>query len=110
MGLTLGCASSSPFNQAFVELRSPHFILTSSLGESATRALARDLEVFHAAVLEALGIPLGVHGEQPTRVVAFDGRGVSRPFAIRGQGASLVPGLDGLTLMVRTDCVRCRSV
>ena len=100
----LGCASVSPFNQSFVELRSPHFIVTSSLGESATHELARDLEVFHAGVLEALGIPLGEQGGQPTRVLAFDGRGMARPFAIRGQGASLVPGLDGPTLMIRTNC------
>lgn len=107
----LGCASVSPYNQPFVELRTPHFILTSSLEPSATRALAEDLEVFHAGVLEALGIPLGAHDEQPTRVVAFDGRGLVRPFAIRGERASLVPSQNGLTLMIRTNCAfsQCMS-
>ncbi|MCP4904002.1 MAG: hypothetical protein GY910_03395 [bacterium] len=75
--------------------------MTSSFGDGSTRAFVRDLEVFHAGVLAALGLPLDVQHNRPTRVIAFDGRGLSRPFAERGASASLVPTVDGPILMIR---------
>lgn len=97
----LACASNSPFNQTFVEVRTPNFHVTSSFDEQSTRALARDLEVFHAGVIVALGLDPDALRSRPTQVIAFDGRGVTRPFAERGAAASLVPTIDGPILMIR---------
>lgn len=98
----VGCASSSPFNQSFIEIRTPNFQVTSSLGEARTRALARDLEVFHAGVLFAVGLDEEERVASPTRVIAFDGRGVSRPFAVRGAPAFLVPAIESPFLVIRS--------
>jgi len=96
-----GCANSSPFNQKFVEVRTANFHVISSLGEEQTRVLARDLEVFHAGVMAALGLDPDLTRSRPTEVIAFDGRGLSRPFSVRGAGASLIPTIDGPVLMIR---------
>jgi len=99
----LGCATGSPFNQNFVEVLTPNFRVTSSLGEKPTRVLARDLEAFHSGVLSALGLNPSAQRNHPTQVIAFDGRGFSRPFAERGASASLIPTLDGPVLMIRAE-------
>jgi tetratricopeptide (TPR) repeat protein len=96
-----GCASSSPFNQTFVEVRTPNFVVTSSFGEARTQKLALDLEVFHAGVISAVGVENETRGGRRTRVFAFDGRGVSQPFAQRGAGASLIPTVEGPVIMIR---------
>jgi hypothetical protein len=97
----LGCAAALPFRQDFVEVVTPNFHVTSSLGEAMTRALVRDLELFHAGVLHAVGLEAELAPRTRTRVVAFDGRGMSRPFAVRGASASLLPSIEGATLMIR---------
>lgn len=97
-----GCASTSAFNQDFVEARTPNFHITSSLGDGPTRDLARDLEVFHAGVLFALGLDKEDRSAPATRVLAFDGRGVIRPLAVRGAAAYLVPATDAPLLVIRT--------
>ena len=97
----LGCAAALPHRQDFVEVVTPNFHVTSSLGDAMTRALVRDLEIFHAGVLHAVGLEAGAAARARTRVLAFDGRGMTRPFAVRGASASLVPSLDGATLMIR---------
>lgn len=99
--LGVGCASVSPWNQDFVEVSTPNFVILSSFGESETRTLARELEVFHAGVLYAVGLPPDARLPSPTRVLAFDDRSLGRPFAIRGESASLVPGVDAATLLIR---------
>lgn len=97
----LGCAANSPFQQDFVEVVTPNFHVTSSLGDDMTRDLVRDLEVFHAGVLYAVGLEAELAPRTRTRVLAFDGRSPSRPFAVRGAAASLVPSIEGATLMIR---------
>ena len=96
-----GCASVSPWNQTFVEVRTPNFVVTTSHGEDAARALARELETFHAGVLYAVGLDPDARLPNPTRVVAFDDRGFTRPFAIRGEVASLLPRVDAPLLLIR---------
>ena len=102
IALTSGCASTSAFNQNFVEVRTPNFHITSSLGDGPTRDLVRDLEVFHAGVLFALGLDKEDRSAPATLVLAFDGRGAIRPFAVRGAAAYLVPATDAPLLVVRT--------
>lgn len=101
LGTGVGCASHSPFNQTFVEVVTPNFHVTSSLGDEATRTLALDLEVFHAGALFALGIDADTPTRTRTRVLAFDGRSATRPFAVRGAASFLVPTIDGPTLVIR---------
>jgi len=97
----LGCAATSPYRQDFVEVETRNFHVTSSLGDAMTRALVRDLEVFHAGVLNALGLEPESAPRSRTRVLAFDGRGASRPFAVRGASAAVIPSIEGATLMIR---------
>ncbi len=97
----LGCAAASPFRQDFVEVVTPNFHVTSSLGEAMTRVLVRDLELFHAGVLHAVGLEAELAPRTRTRVLAFDGRGPTRPFAVRGASSSVVPSIEGATLMIR---------
>lgn len=100
-GLASGCASRSPFSQDFVEVRTPNFIVTSSLGEEPTLALARQLEFLHTGVLVELELPAEAPALPPTRVLAFDGRSMGRPFAVRAETAYLMPTIDGPLLVFR---------
>jgi len=84
-----------------LEVHTQNFHVTSSFGDGPTRDLARDLEVFHAGVMAALGLDFDAQRRHPTRVIAFDGRGLSRPFSERGESASLIPTIDGPILMIR---------
>ncbi|MAG33123.1 MAG: hypothetical protein CL908_19770 [Deltaproteobacteria bacterium] len=96
-----GCATSSPFNQDFVEVRTPNFVVTSSLGDEETLVLAQQLEFFHAGVLTALELERAPVNRVPSRVLAFDGRSLSRPFAPRAEPAYLMPSIDGATFVFR---------
>ena len=95
------CASVSPWNQPFVEVRTPNFVVVSSFGEEAALTLARELEAFHAGVLYAVGLTPDARLPHPTRVLAFDDRGFGRPFALRSEVASLLPGVDAPILVIR---------
>jgi len=96
-----GCASVSPWNQPFVEVRTPNFVVASSFGEEAALTLARELEAFHAGVLYAVGLAPDARLPNPTRVLAFDDRGFGRPFALRSEVAALLPGVDAPILVIR---------
>ena len=103
LAATLGCAATqSVHRQRFLELRTPHFEIMSSLGDARTRALARDLELFHTGVEYALELPLSNSTPVPTRVYAFDDRGFTRPFALRGAKVYLVPLVEAPLLVFRT--------
>lgn len=106
--LAMACATVSPFNQDFVELETPHFVLTSSLGEAATIELARNLEFFHAGVVDAMGLAGGPEAESSgpaamprTRVFAFDDRSVERPFAVRGEPTHILDQPEGMVWIFR---------
>ena len=97
----LGCATSSPFNQSFLEAQTAHFEIISSLGDDETIELARELERIHSAALFLLGEPQGGSGAEKTRVLAFDGRSFGRPFALRGEPAYYLPQADAGTIVIR---------
>ncbi|MEZ4356932.1 MAG: hypothetical protein R3F16_25100 [Myxococcota bacterium] len=97
-----GCATSSPFNQTFVEVRTTHFVLTSSLGEDASLVLARDLETFHTALVATLDLGSALADRPPSHVFAFDGRSVDRPFSIAGEPAYVLPTVDDAIFVFRS--------
>jgi tetratricopeptide (TPR) repeat protein len=101
--LALGCATTSLHNRDWLEVRTPNFEILSSLGEKATIELARDLEAFHAGVAYALDLPRSTsETNDTTRVYAFDGRSLTRPFAVRGASSYLLPSLRRRVVVLRT--------
>ena len=98
---SLACATQSLHERSWVSLRTTHYEISSALSPSETRALARDLEVLHAGAEHALGIPLPA-AALPTRVYAFDGRSIIRPFDLRGASGYFLPGLGGDAIVLRT--------
>jgi tetratricopeptide (TPR) repeat protein len=97
----LSCATQALHHRAWVEVETRHFEIVSSLGEEATLELARDAELFHAAVEFVVGLPLPP-GAAPLRIYAFDGRGFSRPFAVRGAPSALLESPREALLVLRT--------
>jgi tetratricopeptide (TPR) repeat protein len=101
--LALGCATASLHHRSWLEVRTPNFEIVSSLGEEATIELARDLEAFHAGVEYALDLPKSKSATRdPTRVYAFDGRSLLRPFAVRGARSHLLPSPHRRVVVLRT--------
>ncbi len=96
-----GCATTSPFNQPFLEVRSPHFEILSSLGEQATLQLAQQLEAFHLGARAVMDPAAAGRVLEPIRVIAFDDRGFGRPFSVRGQTAYFLSEPDEGVLVIR---------
>jgi len=101
LAAALGCASTPLEDREWIEVRTPHFEITSSLSRAATLALARDAELFQRAVEFAIGTPLRAPAV-PTRIFAFDDRGLTRPFAVRGEPGSFLPSLREAVVLLRT--------
>lgn len=81
-------------------VETPHFEITSSLGQSASVRLASDLEHFVEASEAILGTRL--HGPTArTRVYAHDGKGLERPFAVSNQPSYFLPSPEGGILVLR---------
>ncbi len=97
----LACAAKPLHERDWVEVRTPHFEIVSSLDADDTRELARDAELFHAATEWAMGTRLRAPAV-PTRIYAFDGRGFRRPFAVRGAPSSFLPSLRESVIVLRT--------
>ena len=99
--LLLGCATAPSQVENWWTLRTRHFEITSALDPDATRRLGADLELFRSGVEFLLGSQLE-SAPIRTRVFAFDGRSVTRPFALRGVPSYILPSADGLLLVLRT--------
>jgi tetratricopeptide (TPR) repeat protein len=100
-GSAAGCASRSPAQQAFVEVRTRSFRLTSSLSAEDTLEFARRLEFFHAGVLSLLGLEDAATPEIPTQVLVFDDRSPARPFAVEHEAAYLLDEVAAPILVFR---------
>lgn len=99
---TLACASAiRPAAQDFWRVETRDFEILSAYGEQETRELARELQLFHAGVLAALGLDRSPDWFPRTRVLAFDDRVPGRPFAVDGQPSMFVPGVDQGTIVFR---------
>ena len=101
--LSLACATRSPGRQSFVSVQTPHFEIVSSFGEQRTLALARQLESFRAGVSRAIGAEsVSRVGHAPrVRVLAFDDRSPTRPFARRAEAAYFLPTVEAGLLVIR---------
>jgi len=99
---SLACASAiRPAAQDFWRVETRDFEILSAFGEQETRDLARELQLFHAGVLAALGLDRSPDWFPRTRVLAFDDRVPGRPFAVDGQASTYVPGVDRGTIVFR---------
>ena len=98
-----GCASRSPDRQEFVEIRSPNFILTSSLSREKSIEFARSLEFFHVGVRSILGQVEDLPAAAPAMVFVFDDRSLGRPFAVHNQAAYLLDEVEAPILVFRGD-------
>jgi len=100
-GVLLGCASPLTGTENWLEVRTRHFQVTSALDPDSTRQLATDLENFRASIeflLDGKFLPPPIR----TRVYAFDGRTIVRPFDVGGASAYALPSLDGALIVLRT--------
>lgn len=98
--LALGCVTTRLEQRDWLEVRTPHFDVVSSLGPEATLELARDVESFRAAVgylADASLAPAPIR----TRVYAFDETGFERPFDRRGEPGYFLPLLRGPVIVLR---------
>ncbi len=79
-----GCAATWMVDREWVEVRSEHFAITSDLDASATEELARNLELFRAAVL-VMTRARTLDSSVPTRVFFFDSPATFRQFLPRSR-------------------------
>ncbi len=101
--LALACATAPPESQRFLTLETTHFAIVSSLGPEQTRALAVDLERFHAGVVFALGLHAPKDAKTlRTRVYAFDDRSFARPFEVHGDPGYFLDTVAEPVLVLRT--------
>lgn len=98
-GLT-ACVTVSLEKRPWVELKTPHYDIVSSLGEQKTVQLGRDLERFRMANEQVLGRRIPAPPIR-TRVYAFDDRSIGRPFDLRGEPGYLLSRLRGDILVLR---------
>jgi len=99
--LATGCVTTPLEQRTWYEVRTPHHHILSALGPDETSNLAISLERNRATVefLWAGSIPAA---REPTRVLAFDDRGIGRPFAYGSDRSYLLTGLDRDTIVLRT--------
>jgi tetratricopeptide (TPR) repeat protein len=96
-----GCISTPLEDRDWVRVQTSHYEIWSSLPAEDSAHLAIDLEHFRAATayLAKQAIPAQ---PIPTRVYAFDDRGIGRPFAHEAKRAYLLPRQPGDVIVLRT--------
>ena len=96
-----GCISTPLDERDWVRVQTEHYDVWSSLAPDDSVRLASDLEQFRAATAylarEAIPGPA-----VPTRVFAFDDRGIGRPFSHESKRAYLLPRQPGDVIVLRT--------
>jgi len=99
-GATIGCASTLLENRPWLAVETEHYRVWSALSEQATRQLAGDLERFRSAAEFVWGSRIAP-APVPTRVYAFDDRGVGARLTL-GERSYLVPRQRGDWIVLRT--------
>lgn len=98
--LLSGCATTPLDRRDWLRVETPHFEILSALSLEETRELTRDLERFRGAVGWAQGGAVAPPAA-PTRVLAFDGKTLVRPFDQRGVPSYFLPEGDGGIVVLR---------
>jgi hypothetical protein len=98
-----GCATEPLHRRDWFSVETSHFAISSSLQNADTRQLVLDLEKFRAIVEFLQGAAASPStGDSQTLVYAFDGRGVFRPFAVRGESSAFLTPEEGEIILLRT--------
>jgi hypothetical protein len=98
-----GCATELLHRRDWFSVETSHFAISSSLQNADTRQLALDLEQFRAIVDFLQGPAASPStGDSRTLVYAFDGRGIFRPFAVRGESSAFLTPEQGEIILLRT--------
>jgi len=95
------CATTPLAQRDWISLRTAHYDVLSSLSDAETKRLASELEGFRAGAEFLWGSALPATS-RPTRVYAFDDRGVGRPFSYRSNRSYLLPRQRGDVIVLRT--------
>jgi len=95
-----GCKSLPLHRQRWVVVETQHFRVMSTLGSERADQLATDLELFRSGVEFAVGRKIPPPAVKP-RVMAFDERGLVRPFMLYGDKGYFLPTLAGPRLVLR---------
>jgi tetratricopeptide (TPR) repeat protein len=103
LGLVLigGCTTNALHERAWHVVETAHFRVVSSLEKESSLRIASDAEYFRAASAYVVGKPLRA-APRRTLIYAFDGRGITRPFAIHNEPGYLLTALGGATIVLRT--------
>jgi tetratricopeptide (TPR) repeat protein len=96
-----GCITTPLEERDWVRIQSQHFEVWSSLDANASMQIAVELERFRAATEFISGHTLP-ETTLPTRVYAFDDRGIGRPFSYRSQRSYLLTRQPGNVIVLRT--------
>ena len=96
-----GCVTTPLEARDWVRVQTQHFDVWSSLGSDESLRLAIELERFRAATAFLAGRDLPAD-PPPARVLAFDDRGIGRPFAHLSQRGYLLARQPGDVLVLRT--------
>ena len=96
------CAITPPHQKPWIEIRTEHFQIASSMGEAETLALANRLEVFRSLV-QALTTARRFEPAVPTRVYAFGSTGGYALYGPRGSAGYFLPSMRDYTIVVSPD-------
>ena len=96
-----GCITTPLQERDWVRVETQHFDVWSSLGADESLRLAIELERFRTATGFVAGRELPAD-PLPTRVLAFDDRGIGRPFAYLSQRGYLLARQPGDVIVLRT--------
>jgi tetratricopeptide (TPR) repeat protein len=96
------CATIPPHEKPWIEVRTEHFEIASSMTEAETLALANRLEVFRSLV-QALTNAQRFEPAVPTRVYAFGSTSDYAMYGPRGSAGCFLPSMRGYTIVTSPD-------
>jgi hypothetical protein len=97
--VAVACATIHPHEKPWIEVRTEHFEVASSMTEATALELANRLEVFRSLV-RALTNVQRFEPVVPTRVYAFGTTGDYALYGPRGSAGCFSPSMRGYTIVV----------
>ena len=92
--LVSGCASIPLHERSWIEVKTQHFTLLSSIGEEETIKLGLELELFRS-VVDRITNAQTLKSPVPTHIYVFDRKRSFRPYSARGLLGYFRPGMRG---------------